>query len=336
MTTMVMGGPEAGITVASPAIVVRNVTKRYGDTLAVDGLSFEVLPGRVTGFLGPNGAGKSTTMRIVLGLVAPTSGTATVLGLPYASLTEPTRAVGAVLETQSFDPRRSGRDHLRVIAAAAALDTARVDAVLELVDLAAAADRKAGTYSLGMRQRLGLAAALLGDPRVLILDEPANGLDPQGIRWLREFLRWFAAHGRAVLVSSHLLAEMAQLADDVVVIDRGRSIRQGPVAELIGARGVRVASVDVDALTRALTAAGMRIESIDATHVRVCDADATRVGMVAFEAGIAVTELAVDEPSLEDAFLALTNGDGAGEPGAGAGMERERTTSATTGQGGER
>jgi ABC-2 type transport system ATP-binding protein len=309
MTTMLVDAPEGAITVGSPAIVARNLTKRFGDVVAVDDLSFEVRPGGVTGFLGPNGAGKSTTMRMVLGLVAPTSGTATVLGLPYASLAEPARAVGAVLETQSFDPRRSGRNHLRVIATAAALDPARVDAVLELVDMAGAADRKAGTYSLGMRQRLALAAALLGDPAVLILDEPANGLDPQGIRWLRGFLRSFAAQDRAVLVSSHLLAEMAQLADDVVVIGRGRAIRQGRVDEVIGGRSVRVASASVDALAGALAAAGLHAEPIDATYLRVRDADPTQIGAVAFDAGIAVTELTIEEASLEDAFIALTNGD---------------------------
>ncbi|HET7235131.1 MAG TPA: ATP-binding cassette domain-containing protein, partial [Actinomycetota bacterium] len=199
---------------------------------AVDDLSFEVRPGVVTGFLGPNGAGKSTTLRIVLGLVTPDEGSASVLGMPYESLAEPTRTVGAVLETQSFNPLRSGRNHLRVLAAAAGIEAARVDEVLGQVGLAAAAKRRAGKYSLGMRQRLGLAGALLGEPRVLILDEPANGLDPQGIRWLRDLLRAFAAEGNAVLVSSHLLSEMAQLADEVVVISRGRLVKQAAVNEL--------------------------------------------------------------------------------------------------------
>jgi ABC-2 type transport system ATP-binding protein len=216
----------------SPAIAVREVTKRFGDVTAVDGLSFSVRPGVVTGFLGPNGAGKSTTLRIVLGLVRPDEGSATVLGLPYASLAEPTRTVGAVLEAQSFNPLRSGRNHLRVLAHASGIPPTRVDEALDLVGLSGAARRRAGRYSLGMRQRLGLAGALLGDPRVLILDEPANGLDPQGIRWLRDFLRGFAGHGNAVLVSSHLLSEMAQLADEVVVINRGRLVRQAPLAEL--------------------------------------------------------------------------------------------------------
>jgi len=216
----------------SPAIAVRGVTKRFGDVTAVEDLTFEVRPGIVTGFLGPNGAGKSTTLRIVLGLVHPDEGSAAVLGMPYASLSDPTRTVGAVLETQSFNPLRSGRNHLRVVAAASGIGGGRVDEVLEQVGLVAAARRRAGRYSLGMRQRLGLAAALLGEPRVLILDEPANGLDPQGIRWLRDFLRDFAAEGNAVLVSSHLLSEMSQLADEVVVINRGRLVRQASVDEL--------------------------------------------------------------------------------------------------------
>jgi ABC-2 type transport system ATP-binding protein len=198
----------------------------------VDDLTFQVVPGRVTGFVGPNGAGKSTTLRMLLGLVAPDAGTATVLGMPYASLDRPAAKVGAVLDAQAFHPLRTGRDHLRVLAAAAGIDDARVAEVLSTVDLTAAADRKAGKYSLGMRQRLGLAAALLGDPDVLVLDEPANGLDPHGIRWLRRTLRAAADAGKAVLVSSHLLAEMAQTADDVIVVDRGRLVATGSVDEL--------------------------------------------------------------------------------------------------------
>ena len=225
-------GPGGVGTVATPAIVARNLTKRFGSVTAVDALSFEVVPGRVTGFVGPNGAGKSTTLRMLLGLVEPSEGSATVLGSPYASLERPMTAVGAVLEVQSFHPLRTGRNHLRVLAAASGIDDARVDAVLDLVDLREAARRKAGGYSLGMRQRLGLAGALLGDPSVLILDEPANGLDPHGIRWLRTTLRAVADDGKAVLVSSHLLAEMARVADDVIVIDRGRLLRRGDIDEL--------------------------------------------------------------------------------------------------------
>lgn len=220
------------VRVGSPAISVRGLTKRFGDLTAVENLSFEVRPGRVTGFLGPNGSGKSTTLRMILGLVAPTAGMASVVGMPYRDLDEPARTVGAVLETQSFNPLRSGRNHLRVVAAAEGLDDGRVDAVLELVDLSAAGKRKAGTYSLGMRQRLALACALLGDPAILMLDEPANGLDPLGIRWLREFLQRFADAGNAVLVSSHQLGEMEQMADEAVVIYRGRLVRQASMADL--------------------------------------------------------------------------------------------------------
>jgi ABC-2 type transport system ATP-binding protein len=221
-----------GLRVGSPAISVRGLTKRFGDVTAVDDLAFEVRPGRVTGFLGPNGAGKSTTLRMILGLVAPTVGTASVVGMPYRDLEDPARTVGAVLETQSFNPLRSGRNHLRVVAAAEGIDDERVDAVLELVDLSSAGHRKAGKYSLGMRQRLALAGALLGDPTILILDEPANGLDPLGIRWLRDFLQRFAEGGNAVLVSSHQLGEMEQMADEAVVIYRGRLVRQASVADL--------------------------------------------------------------------------------------------------------
>jgi ABC-2 type transport system ATP-binding protein len=224
------GSPRARI--ASPAITVRELTKRFGDVTAVDELTFEVRPGKVTGFLGPNGAGKSTTLRMILGLVHPDAGTASVAGMPYADLDDPADTVGAVLETQSFNPLRNGRDHLRVLASASAIDDERVEDVLELVDLSAAAKRKAGKYSLGMRQRLALAGALLGDPRILILDEPANGLDPLGIRWLRDFLQAFASRGNAVLFSSHQLGEMEQMADEAIVIHRGRMVRQASMAEL--------------------------------------------------------------------------------------------------------
>jgi len=294
--------------VGSPAIVARRLTKRFGEVTAVDGLSFEAVPGKVTGFVGPNGAGKSTTLRMLLGLVEPDDGSATILGLPYASLEDPITVAGAVLEVQSFHPLRSGRNHLRVLAATSGLPDERVDDVLDLVDLAAAADRKAGGYSLGMRQRLGLAGALLGDPRVLILDEPANGLDPQGIRWLREFLRGFAVQGNAVFVSSHLLSEMAQMADEVVVIDRGRLVRQGSIVGLTGGRpSVRVASPDHEALGRALTAAGLQLQPDDDGYL-VTGSDAHRVGEIALSAGVSISELASKETSLEDAFLELTEG----------------------------
>jgi ABC-2 type transport system ATP-binding protein len=224
------------VAVATPAIAARGLTKSFGGMTAVDDLSFEVVPGRVTAFVGPNGAGKSTTLRMLVGLVTPDAGTATILGMPYGSLDRPAATVGAVLDTTSFHPLRSGRDHLRVMAAASGFDDGRVDHVLDEVGLAAAAGRKAGKYSLGMRQRLGLAGALLGDPDLLILDEPSNGLDPHGIRWLRTTLREFAARGRAVLVSTHLLGEMAETADDVIVIDRGRLVAAGAIEDLTDAR----------------------------------------------------------------------------------------------------
>jgi ABC-2 type transport system ATP-binding protein len=218
--------------IGSPAIAARGLTKRFGRVTAVDDLSFEVVPGTVTGFVGPNGAGKSTTLRMLLGLVDPDAGTASVLGLPYRSTDRPARKVGAVLDVQSFHPLRSGKNHMRVLAAASGIGDERVDEVLHIVGLGEAAGRKVGGYSLGMRQRLGLAAALLGDPSVLVLDEPANGLDPHGIRWLRDTLRAFVADGKAVLISSHLLGEMAQIADDAIVIDRGQLRYQGSVADL--------------------------------------------------------------------------------------------------------
>ena len=294
----------------SPAISVRGVTKRFGKVTAVDDLTLDVHPGVVTGFLGPNGAGKSTTLRIVLGLVAPTEGSATVLGMPYASLATPARTVGAVLEAQSFNPLRSGRNHLRVLASASGIEQRRVDEVLELVGLEAASRRNAGTYSLGMRQRLGLGAALLGDPRILILDEPANGLDPQGIRWLRDFLRDFAAEGNAVLVSSHVLTEMAQLADEAIVINRGRLVRQAPVAELTsGSRRLRVVTSEVARLESALRDRGLGVVSTGDGELQVSGADAERVGTIAFDTGVPVLGLAEQEASLEDAFLELTEED---------------------------
>lgn len=213
-------------------IQISGLKKRFGAVAAVDGLSFAVRPGTVTGFLGPNGAGKTTTLRMLLGLVRPDGGTALINGVPYRDLPEPLHEVGAVLEASSFHPGRTARAHLRIQALAADLDQSRVDDVLSLVDLSAAAARRIGGFSLGMRQRLGLATALLADPDILILDEPTNGLDPEGVRWLRDLLRGFAAEGGTVLVSSHLLAEVAQTVDSVVIIRRGRVVTQGPIDEL--------------------------------------------------------------------------------------------------------
>ena len=301
--------PTAGPDLGSPALVARGLTKRFRDVIAVDDLSFEILPGRVTGFLGPNGAGKSTTLRMLLGLVRPTTGEATILGLPYGSLHRPTRVVGAVLETQSFNPIRSGRNHLRAMALASGIATERVDQVLDQVGLREAAGRKAGKYSLGMRQRLGLAGALLGRPRILVLDEPANGLDPQGIRWLRELLRGFAAAGGAVLLSSHLLAEMSQMADDVIVIHRGRLVRHGSIDDLTNVGSVlRIASPEPERLAVALRADGMSVGRDGDSTLIVRNGSAERAGAIAFHAGIPLLELTNEQGTLEDVFLELTGG----------------------------
>ncbi len=216
----------------NPVVTVSSLTKRYGQLVAVDDLTFSLNPGTVTGFLGPNGAGKTTTLRLLLGLAEPTAGEALVFGRRYRVLEEPARRVGAVLESSDLHPGRSGRDHLRALALAAEIPPSRVEEVLEVVELEAAAKRRVRTYSLGMRQRLALAAALLGGPELLVLDEPANGLDPAGVHWLRRFLRRFAEQGRTVLVSSHMLAEAAQTVDQVVIIDRGRKVASGRLDEL--------------------------------------------------------------------------------------------------------
>jgi ABC-2 type transport system ATP-binding protein len=291
----------------SAAIEVDGLTKHYGAVRAVDDLSFTVRSGAVTGFLGPNGAGKTTTLRMVLGLARPTAGHATVLGRPYRELDDPARTVGANLEIAGAHPGRSGRDHLRALAAMAGLPESRVDEVLDLVELRPAARRRAGKYSMGMRQRLGLAATLLGDPRVLVLDEPANGLDPQGIRWLRDFLRAMAAEGRTVLVSSHVLAEVAQTVDDVIVIHRGRRVRQGPVANLTDSRAVTVRTPSPDELIAALDREGLQASREDDGALLVNDAEAARVGDIAHAAGVPLHELTPRSTSLEEAFLALTS-----------------------------
>jgi ABC-2 type transport system ATP-binding protein len=290
------------------AIEAVGLTKRYASVTAVDDLTFRVREGSVTGFLGPNGAGKTTTLRMVLGLARPTAGEATVQGRRYVDLGEPARTVGANLEVAGAHPGRSGRNHLRALAAMAGLPRSRVDEVLRLVELESAADRRAGKYSLGMRQRLGLAATLLGDPRVLILDEPANGLDPQGIRWLRDFLRSMASGGRTVLVSSHVLAEVAQTVDDVVVIHRGRLVQQGPVAALTAAgAGVLVRSPRPEELRSALYRDGLTASETPDGALVVEGVDAARIGDIAFAAGVPLHELSARSTSLEEAFLALTS-----------------------------
>jgi ABC-2 type transport system ATP-binding protein len=291
-------------------IEVQGLTKRFGKTLAVDNLSFTAEPGRITGFLGPNGAGKTTTMRTVLGLVHPTSGTATVLRRRYRDLDHPGSRVGAVLEASSYHPGRTGRNHLRVAAAASGLPRSRVEEVLELVELRDAARRRVGGYSLGMRQRLHLATALLGDPEVLVLDEPANGLDPAGMRWLRDLLRSLAERDRTILVSSHVLGEVELIADEVVIIHRGKFVARGPTAE-IAARAtgaVRVRSPQLDVLRDALTATGLAVQT-GAGALSVADTTTDRVGEIAAAAGVVLHELSAERATLEEAFLELTGGE---------------------------
>jgi len=284
---------------------IENVTKSYGGAKVVDDLSFAVEPGRVTGFLGPNGAGKSTTMKILLGLASPTSGRATIGGAAYGELADPTGTVGASVEADAFHPGRSGRNHLRILADATDTPLERVDEVLEMVDLSAAAHRRAGAYSLGMKQRLGLAAALLCDPPVLVLDEPGNGLDPQGVRTLRNLLRARAADGNTVFVSSHLLGEVEQLADDVVVLNQGRLVTQGSLSELRhSASFVRAASPD--ALRVALEGAGGVVESSRPGTLVVRGLSLDEIGDQAFNAGIALHELSRHADSLEERFFAWT------------------------------
>src|SRR3954454_23790983 len=274
----------------APAIVATGLTKRYGDVTAVEDLSFEVRSGAVTGFLGPNGAGKTTTLRMVLGLARPTAGSSTILGRPFTELPAPAHSVGANLEICGMHPGRSGRNHLRALATFAGLPASRVDEVLDLVEMRDAADRRAGGYSTGMRQRLGLAATLLGDPEVLILDEPANGLDPQGIRWLRDFLRAAAAEGRTVLVSSHVLSEVEQTVDDVVVIHRGRLVESGPIAGLVTGQGVRVRSPRAAELATALERSGAEVRAQGAL-LQVQGRTAEEIGDLAFAIGVPVHEL---------------------------------------------
>jgi ABC-2 type transport system ATP-binding protein len=290
------------------AISVQGLSKRFGDVLAVDQLDFGVDPGTVTGFLGPNGAGKTTTLRMLLGLVAPTSGTATIGGRPYRELADPVRRVGAVLEASGFHPGRTARDHLRVLATAAGLAPGRVDEVLEQTGLAAAGRRRVGGFSLGMRQRLGLAAALLGDPEVLVLDEPANGLDPEGVRWLRGLVRGLADQGRTVLVSSHVLAEVAQTVDQVVIIDRGRLVAQSTLAALTagGDRTVRVRTPRPEALRDLLVARGASVTLDGPGQLVVAGATTEQVGQAAAAGGVVLHEMRFERSNLEDVFLELT------------------------------
>ncbi|GAB3069793.1 ABC transporter ATP-binding protein [Phycicoccus sp. Root101] len=288
-------------------IEVRDLTKRFGSFTAVDHLSFTVEPGRITGFLGPNGAGKTTTLRMLLGLIAPSSGTATIGGQVYRDIPSPMSTVGSALEATNFHPGRTGRDHLRVLGDTMGVGSARVDEMLELVGIPAAARKRAGGYSMGMRQRLGLAAAMLGDPQVLILDEPANGLDPEGIRWLRGFLRHLSGQGKTVLISSHMLQEVEQTVDDVVIITNGQLVKQGTMADLHGSGGAIVRTSDADALAGALRVADVTSTPADGA-LRVETSDLRLIGDVALRAGLPVYELRTATTDLEDVFFQLTEG----------------------------
>jgi ABC-2 type transport system ATP-binding protein len=294
----------------SPDIVVRaeSLTKRFGTVVAVDDLSFELEQGTITGFLGPNGAGKTTTLLMLLGLAAPTSGRAILFGEPYAQLARPTRRVGAALEATDLHPGRSGRDHLRMLAEAVPLPRSRVDEVLRLVELQQAARRRVQTYSLGMRQRLALAAALLDDPELLILDEPANGLDPGGVRWLRDFLRAFAAERRTVLISSHVLAEVAQTVDHVVIINHGKLVVESPLEELTtrAAGSVRVRTPQTARLEDALRRAGVRFSAGHDHALVAYGTTGEQIGEIAFAANVPIHELVGESSSLEEIFLGLT------------------------------
>ncbi|MGJ9530018.1 ABC transporter ATP-binding protein [Actinotignum sp. GS-2025a] len=315
-------------------ITVEALTKRYGATTAVDNLSFQLQPGKITGFLGPNGSGKSTTMRCIMGLDRPTSGRALIAGLPYEQLASPLTTVGALLDGKAFHGSRSARSHLQILAATHGIPARRVDEVIELTGIGSVAKRKLKGFSLGMGQRLGIAAALLGDPEVLLFDEPVNGLDPDGVRWVRLLMRTLAQQGRTILVSSHLMSEMQQTADDLLVIGRGRMIAFGPIESFTEAAAnttVLVASPNRAGLESALRAAGLDFQ--DASEVAapgtataspapiarfaIPGGSRADIGKIAFEAGVQLDELATIHRSLEDIFMDLTGHDveyGAGRP----------------------
>ncbi|WAL66801.1 ABC transporter ATP-binding protein [Amycolatopsis cynarae] len=301
----------------SGRIVVQNLSKTFGPVPAVQNLSFMVEPGSVTGFLGPNGAGKTTTLRMILGLVTPTAGTATINGLPYHQLGNPARVVGTVLENEGFHPKRTARNHLRVYAAALGVPDQRADEVLALVGLSSAANRKPGGFSLGMRQRLALATALLGNPQVLVLDEPANGLDPEGILWLRNFLRAYAREGRTVLVSSHLLSEVEQTIDNVVIISQGMTRYFGSLEQLRSSQQSRVLvqAADAAALVKALQGAGVaQLEATPDGRVAVYGASRQQVGDLVAKSGLAVYGMEEERADLERLFFQLTQGQYSGAP----------------------
>ena len=288
-------------------ITVTGLTKRYGDRTVVDGVSFALEPGTVTGFLGPNGAGKTTTMRMITGLIPASAGQALVDGDRYASLPNPAAVMGTLLDAGAVHPGRSGRAHLRILADTIGVPAGRADEVLAMVDLTAAGRRRIGGYSLGMRQRLGIAGALLADPPVLMFDEPANGLDPEGIRWMRELLRGHAARGGTVLLSSHLLGEVEHTVDRLVVIGGGRVVADGPIAELLAGDGVVVRAVDPAALAADLTAAGHLVSpGADRAELRVAGVTAEQVGAVAARGGHVLTGLRPADRQLEELFFQLT------------------------------
>ena len=289
-------------------ITVDHLTKRYGKTLAVDELSFEVKPGVVTGFLGPNGSGKSTTMRIILGLDRATKGGATINGRNYHDLKAPLHEVGALLDAKAVHPGRTARNHLRALAASNKIKSSRVDEVLEFAGISSVANKKVGGFSMGMSQRLGIAGALLGDPEVLLFDEPVNGLDPEGIKWIREFFQALAKEGRTVFVSSHLMSEMAVSADQIIVIGRGKFITQGSVDDLTATvQGtVFVRASDPPRLTAALRGEQGVVQEINDNGLSVTGLTSDQVGEIAFGAGVVIHELTPQRASLEDVFMDLT------------------------------
>ncbi|WP_423494394.1 ABC transporter ATP-binding protein [Microbacterium esteraromaticum] len=290
-------------------ITAEGLSKRYGDKLAVDNVSFTVRPGSVTGFLGPNGAGKSTTMRMIVGLDRPTSGRVTIDGKDYAKLGAPLTEVGVLLDAKAVHTGRSARNHLKAMATTHGIPASRVDEVIEITGLGSVAGKRAGGFSLGMGQRLGIAAALLGDPHTLILDEPVNGLDPEGVRWVRQFVRHAASEGRTVLLSSHLMSEMSQTADHVIVLGRGKVLADAPLPELVRAwttARVLVRSPRASELADVLTAPDVEIVTADRFTLDVSGLPASRIGDLAAERGIAIHELTPTSGSLEDAYLALT------------------------------
>ncbi|GAA3093481.1 ABC transporter ATP-binding protein [Streptosporangium carneum] len=295
-------------------ITLRGLTKRYGEKTAVDNISLDIAPGKVTGFLGPNGAGKSTTMRMILGLDKPTSGQALVSGKPYTTLRHPVREVGALLEARSVHPGRSARNHLLAMARTHSISAKRVDEVLQTVGLSEVANKRAGSFSLGMGQRLGIATALLGDPPILILDEPVNGLDPDGVRWVRDLTRRLAAEGRTVFLSSHLMSEMELTADHLVVIGKGRLLADLPMTELIAKSSrhvVRLQSPQIrglDLLCSRLTAEAADVQWTGDGEILIRGASASRVGDLAHEIGLRLHELTLISASLEEAYIELTSG----------------------------